>query len=226
MKPPRRSRSASLDGRSSWPSSTWPRSWYRAAFRSSVPSSCRDSLCEWDWSAFSSRSTTGAGTLRDLRIATPTSRFSWSWHRFSTSAAIGFGVTGSGTTLSLSRSLSIATYSLENQYERLGIDGHRGSQAVRETGLARFTFPVGAPILWVPFVEAGHLGVALRNAYGLSTPFDGFSDPYFHAVALGNLLYGFLGLLVLDRLLRKWFPPGYRFSPSSGSVSGASSPST
>ncbi len=101
--------------------------------------------------------------------------------------------------------------SLKNQYQRLGIDDHRGSQPVRETGLARFTFPVGAPILWAPFIEIGHLGVALRNAHKLPTPYDGFSDPYFHAVALGNLLYGFLGFLVLDRLLRKWFPPWVSF---------------
>jgi hypothetical protein len=87
---------------------------------------------------------------------------------------------------------------------------------VRETGLARFTFPVGAPILWIPFVELGHLGVALRNTHGLPTRYDGFSDPYFHAVALGNLLYGFLGLLVLDRLLRKWFPPWASFLAVAG----------
>ncbi|HEY7698571.1 MAG TPA: hypothetical protein VIE88_09150, partial [Vicinamibacteria bacterium] len=95
---------------------------------------------------------------------------------------------------------------LSNQYRSLGIENQRGSQPVRETGLSRFTYPVGAPILWVPFVELGHLGVALRNAHGLPTRYDGFSDPYFHAVALGNLLYGFLGFLVLDRLLRRWFP--------------------
>jgi hypothetical protein len=100
---------------------------------------------------------------------------------------------------------------LTNQYRSLGIDHQRGSQPVRETGLARFTYPVGAPILWVPFVELGHLGAALRNAHGLPTRYDGFSDPYFHAVALGNLLYGFFGFLVLDRLLRKWFPPWASF---------------
>jgi hypothetical protein len=113
---------------------------------------------------------------------------------------------------SLAHSLAFdGDVSLANQYESLGIGDHRGSQPVRETGLARFTFPVGAPILWVPFVVAGHLGVALRNAYGLEAPFDGFSDPYFHAVALGNLLFGFLGFLVLDRLLRNWFPPWVAF---------------
>jgi hypothetical protein len=105
---------------------------------------------------------------------------------------------------------------LTNQYRSLGIDHQRGSQPVRETALPRFTYPVGAPILWVPFVELGHLGAALRNAHGLPTRYDGFSDPYFHAVALGNLLYGFLGFLALDRLLRKWFPPWTSFLAAVG----------
>ncbi|HEY7817818.1 MAG TPA: hypothetical protein VIG29_06355, partial [Vicinamibacteria bacterium] len=96
---------------------------------------------------------------------------------------------------------------LSNQYRSLGIEKARGSQPVRETGLPRFTYPVGAPIFWVPFVALGHLGVALRNAHGLSTAYDGFSDPYFHAVALGNLLLGWVGVFVLDRFLRRWFPP-------------------
>jgi len=105
---------------------------------------------------------------------------------------------------------------LKNQYQSLGIDDQRGSQTVRETGLARFTYPVGAPLLWVPFIELGHLGVALRNAHGLPTRYDGFSDPYLHAVALGNLLYGFLGFFVLDRLLRRWFPPWVSFLSVAG----------
>ena len=100
---------------------------------------------------------------------------------------------------------------LGNQYRRLGIDGARGSQKVRETGRARYTFPVGAPLAWVPFVWLGHAGAAFRNAYGLETAYDGFADPYFHAVALGNLLFGWLGLLVLDRFLRRWFPPWVAF---------------
>lgn len=105
---------------------------------------------------------------------------------------------------------------LENQYRSLGIEATTGSQRVRETGRARFTFPVGAPIAWVPFVYAGHLGAALRNVHGLEARYDGFSDPYFHAVALGNLLFGFAGLLVLDRFLRTWFAPWVSFVATAG----------
>lgn len=94
---------------------------------------------------------------------------------------------------------------LGNQYRRLGIEGARGSQPVPQTGRPRFTFPVGAPLAWVPFVWLGHVGAWLANAHGVDTAYDGWSDPYLHTVALGNLLIGWLGLLVLDRFLRRWF---------------------
>ncbi|HSF14394.1 MAG TPA: hypothetical protein VLK65_02445, partial [Vicinamibacteria bacterium] len=110
---------------------------------------------------------------------------------------------------------------LANQYQSLGIEREAGSRPVRETGLARFTYPVGAPGLWVPFVEIGHLGVALRRAFGDDAAYDGFSDPYFHAVALGNLLAGWVGLVLLDRLLRRWFPPWISFLAGSGIVLGS-----
>jgi len=105
---------------------------------------------------------------------------------------------------------------LANQYRRLGIDDNRGSQPVRETGLPRFTFPVGAPLAWVPFVWLGHLGAWLRNLHGLDTAYDGFSDPYLHTVALSNLWIGWLGLLVLDRFVRRWFSPAVSFLAVAG----------
>lgn len=110
---------------------------------------------------------------------------------------------------------------LANEYRSLGIDRMSGSLLVRETGRARFTYPVGAPLVWVPFVEVGHLGVWLRNTYGLETAYDGFADPYFHAVALANLLFGWAGMLVCDRFLRKWFPPWASFLAVSGAVGGS-----
>ena len=103
-----------------------------------------------------------------------------------------------------------------NEYRRLGVDHFRGSQPVRETGLPRNTFPIGAGLLWIPFLVLGHVGTGLRNVYGQPTAYDGFSDPYLHAVALGGLLIGWLGLLVLDRLLRRWFSPGVSFAASVG----------
>jgi hypothetical protein len=105
---------------------------------------------------------------------------------------------------------------LTNQYQRLGIGHFRGSQPVRETGHARYTFPVGAPLTWLPFVQLGHLGVWLRNLQGMETAYDGYSDPYFNSVALGSLLMGWAGLLVLDRILRRWFSPAQSFAAVTG----------
>jgi hypothetical protein len=110
---------------------------------------------------------------------------------------------------------------LSNQYLRLGIETMSGSRPVRETGLPRFTFPVGAPVAWAPFLALGHAGAALRNAHGRDTAYDGFSDPYFHAVALANLLIGWAGLLVLDRILRRWFFPWIAFLAVSGTALGS-----
>ncbi len=110
---------------------------------------------------------------------------------------------------------------LTNQYRNLGIDHFRGSQPVRETGLARYTFPAGVGLLWAPFIEAGHAGVWLRNFHGLETAYDGYSDPYLHAVALGNLLIGWAGLLLLDRFLRRWFEPSVSFAATLGTGLGS-----
>ena len=108
-----------------------------------------------------------------------------------------------------------------NEYRRLGVDQFRGSQPVRETGLPRNTFPIGAGLLWIPFVALGHVGAGIRNLHGQSTAYDGFSDPYLHAAALGGLILGWLGLLILDRLLRRWFSPGTAFAAAVGTVMGS-----
>ena len=105
---------------------------------------------------------------------------------------------------------------LLNQYQRLGIDHGRGSQPVRETGRARFTFPVGAPLSWVPFIWLGHVSAWWSNVHGISVAYDGISDPYLHTVALGNLFLGWLGLLVLDRFVRHWFEPGVAYLTTVG----------
>ncbi len=71
--------------------------------------------------------------------------------------------------------------------------------------------------LWILFLvmmaQLHFLGHRLRGD-SLSTTCDGFSDPYLHAVALGNLLIGWAGLWFLDELLRKWFSPAVSFLAS------------
>lgn len=105
---------------------------------------------------------------------------------------------------------------LSNDYNGLGIGHFPGSQDVRQTGRARYTFPVGAPLAWIPFTALGYIGAWVRNFHGVETAYNGFTDPYLHAVAMGNLLIGWLGLLVLDRFVRQWFSPAVSFAATAG----------
>jgi len=116
---------------------------------------------------------------------------------------------------------SIATSTSPTTTADWGSSITEGSQPVRETGLPRNTFPIGAGLLWIPFLALGYLGAGLRNLYGHATAYDGFADPYLHAVALGGMILGWLGLLVLDRLLRRWFSPVIAFAASLGAVMGS-----
>ena len=65
----------------------------------------------------------------------------------------------------------------------------------------RFTkYTYGVALMQAPFFLAGH-GVAKLTGQ----PADGYSAPYIRAVQLAALLYGFLGLLALKRILLRHF---------------------
>jgi hypothetical protein len=65
-------------------------------------------------------------------------------------------------------------------------------------------FTVGPAILWGPFLLIAHVGVLLARAVGSPVAADGFSAPYRFAMAFGTALYGFLGLLLANRLAGKY----------------------
>src|ERR1700676_456819 len=65
-------------------------------------------------------------------------------------------------------------------------------------------FTVGPAILWTPFLLVAHAGVLLARACGSHVAADGFSVPYRVAMAFGTALYGFLGLLLSNRLATKY----------------------
>ncbi len=67
--------------------------------------------------------------------------------------------------------------------------------------------PIGTGLLWLPFFLAGHgVGLAAR-ALGANVAADGYSAPYIWAVCYASFLYGWAGLLLIYRLLRKWTGP-------------------
>ena len=68
-------------------------------------------------------------------------------------------------------------------------------------GSRMFFFLMGMSILYSPFFLIGHLWAFLSGA-----PMDGFSGPYQWALGLGCTLYSLIGLLLLRRILLRFFP--------------------
>lgn len=67
-----------------------------------------------------------------------------------------------------------------------------------------FKYSAGQAIFYSPFFFIGHFIAGNSNTY----PNDGFSFPYQVTIGLGMLLYAFLGLYYLRRLLLEFFPDG------------------
>ncbi len=66
-------------------------------------------------------------------------------------------------------------------------------------------FPVGLSLLWLPFFLIGHFIAHLCNLAGLTVAMDGYSKPYTHSVAMGNLLYVCAGFYFCYRLSCTFF---------------------
>jgi hypothetical protein len=93
-----------------------------------------------------------------------------------------------------------------NEFEHFGILG-RGDKVVKTvTGHRRTIFSVGPAVLWMPFYAAGDL-----FARALGDVEEGYSKSHIRAVCLASLVYGVLGLLLVDASLRRLFPPEIAF---------------
>ena len=76
-------------------------------------------------------------------------------------------------------------------------------EAVFGTREAR-QYAFGAPILWSPFFILGHVWLNALNLLGADLRVDGYYFPYQRAIGLGTLLYGFIGLVLIYRVLRRY----------------------
>lgn len=63
-----------------------------------------------------------------------------------------------------------------------------------------YFFLMGMSVLYAPLFFVGHI-IAMAGGY----PADGFSIPYQYSIALGTLLYTFIGLLLMRKVLLKYF---------------------
>lgn len=64
--------------------------------------------------------------------------------------------------------------------------------------------PIGTALLWAPAFAVAHIGVLVARGLGATVSADGFSKPYFWAIALATALYGLAGLLLAYRLARRY----------------------
>lgn len=71
-----------------------------------------------------------------------------------------------------------------------------------ESGNYVMKYPIGQAIQMSPFFGLSHAYAKTSNTY----PADGFSRPYQLGIAFGVLLFALLGMVLLRRLLLKYFP--------------------
>lgn len=75
---------------------------------------------------------------------------------------------------------------------------------VSKTGHIPVHSPIGASLLWMPFIAATHGIVLALDHFGLHIRADGFSQPYVVTMAAATCLYAFLGLWLSFRMARRY----------------------
>jgi hypothetical protein len=100
-------------------------------------------------------------------------------------------------------------FDLTNEYDHYGMLGRWDLAVTTRTGLRRSIYSIGPAVLSTPFFLLGDVAARVEGALtGIPPDLSGYGRHYVDAVALGNLLYGFVGLLLIHSLLRRHFPSG------------------
>ena len=99
---------------------------------------------------------------------------------------------------------------------RVDAQGHLLRELYTKTGHVENHFSVGPAILWAPVLVTVHLAVVLLDRFGAHIPADGYSRPYVVAMGLTTAFYGFLSLLLMFRMARKYFEPQWAFLATIG----------
>lgn len=103
----------------------------------------------------------------------------------------------------------------ENEYQHFAAKSPEAYQGFVKAFLVRRTAtgrppnfaPIGCSILWSPFFGCAHLYAKISNAFGSEIPADGYSKPYIRAVSFGSALLGFIGIVLIYFLCRRYFAP-------------------
>jgi hypothetical protein len=90
-----------------------------------------------------------------------------------------------------------------NDYAGLG-----ARPVISAAGEVTTRFPIGLSLLWLPSFLLAHMASSLLSLAGGPLPADGFSPVYQSAVTAASFLYGMAALVLLERSLRRRYPPG------------------
>ena len=78
---------------------------------------------------------------------------------------------------------------------------------ITSTGFAHNNWAVGSALLWFPFFSIAHVIALSLSRLGFPVQPDGYSEPYMLLTGLGSSLYVLAGLLILYRVVRRYFQP-------------------
>jgi hypothetical protein len=93
-----------------------------------------------------------------------------------------------------------------NEYTHYEMIDRADLKVPTRTGRRRSIFSVGPGLAWIPFFAAGEVVGRAQRALGAEVDLGGYGPVHVNAVALGSLLYGFGGVLLIHALLRRHFP--------------------
>jgi hypothetical protein len=82
---------------------------------------------------------------------------------------------------------------------------------VSKTGHIPVHSPIGASLLWMPFIAATHGLILAMDHFGADIHADGFSEPYLVTMAGATCLFAFLGLWLSFRLARRYVDEQWAF---------------
>jgi len=68
-------------------------------------------------------------------------------------------------------------------------------------------YPLGPSVLWIPFFSFVHTMVIIINSLGFPLPSNGYADSYQIAIGLVNTGFVLVGVLLMNRLLRRFYSP-------------------
>jgi len=91
-------------------------------------------------------------------------------------------------------------FDLANDFEGLG-----ARPVVSPQGEVTSRVPIGVSLVWLPPLLLVHAGVRLAGLLGAPLRPDGFSAPYQAAVTTATYFYTWLGLAVLEGMLRRYY---------------------